>query len=1088
MSNLTGARYDTAALDAHETGVHDSMQEQLWSRAFLAAVPLPAAICDDTLRLAAVNSEFCATIDLPPEALIGLHIDALPGLETVKLEPVSDDLGSHIAHSGARLAYLSRAGQTKTPASITISPLNTPTGRRLQLVILHTAPPSVPRLNEPRSADYLRRPIQSLTVHDVDGNPLPLRLIRPGSTGISNYQEYIEQVVELVGDDKINSARVTFIASIDYSVFDDCNLVRKCLESLRRLPAVARQQLILMLGAPDDPRQTPRLIAALEALRPFARKLGLALRSCDESAIEIEGLNLGLLALPAEGLAEAFRIGTEPLRDFCDRARKGGIALLIHDGATQADIEFARRLPADYIHYTTDLLQLPRSRLFALSGVKDRGVHPPSLPHTAIIEATDSGIVYVDATQFDQPIVRVNPAFLAMTGYSENEVIGRNCRFLQGPATDPQAVAQIRSAIRRGEPTRCELLNYRKDGSTFWNQLVMSPVRDQDGGVIAFSGMLTDITAQREAQAAHDRLAEVLEGVADTIPGFVYQILQRSEADLEFTYLSRSAAAVLGLDGDTPPSPSDFFALTFPEDRPRLALSWRDASASLTTLDLEFAIRQPDGERRWLRSRARPIRRPKGEILWNGLSLDVTPERVAKEELTYLRDYDPLTHLPNSKKFHDQLEAHLLEARSAGHLASLYLIDFVRFHEINDTYGKAIGDVILRMIAARLHDAFPTENRFFRLQADQFAVLGDAAQSETDAREMAAAAAAVLSAPFELSGGAINLPARIGLCVDPPKDSPENLRPGALEFAQRADIALHAAKRTALPGVTLYSTDIDDRLRTNVIVKQSLRGAIDRQEFELHYQPIVQISTGRILGAEALVRWNHPVLGMQRPDTFIPIAEESGLIGPLGAWILRDALRAAERCRSTHVPSPRIAVNVSGVQISDPAFLSNVEEALVDTGVDPRLIELELTETFLINHCTETADALSALRKLGIRIAIDDFGAGYSSFHYLRHLPVDKLKVDRSFICHLQPTAHGDIAILKAMLAMARSLGLELVIEGVETALQRDLLLNIGCEIAQGYFFARPGSLKELLHRLDRQAAGAATVDSARTSQPEFRH
>lgn len=566
-----------------------------------------------------------------------------------------------------------------------------------------------------------------------------------------------------------------------------------------------------------------------------------------------------------------------------------------------------------------------------------------------------------------------------------------------------------------------------------------------------------------------DRLAQMLEDIGDALPGFVYQISERGDSEPRFAFLGRPAASVLGLNAEASITPRGCFGLALPNERPRIEQSWREARATLGTLDLEFQIERADGERRWLRSHARPTRRPGGEILWSGVALDVTQQKLIEEESRYLRDHDPLTRLPNARKFHDELVGCLAESRAAARRATVYMIDFVRFHEINDVYGMRAGDQILMLIAARLRAAFPRASRFYRLHADHFAVLCNDAPSEECVRQLAAAAMPVLCAPFILPPGAVSLQARIGLYVDTPQNAHESGPEAALRFMQRADIALHAAKRAARPGIALYSRDIDARARANVLLKQSLRSGIDRREFELHYQPIVQINTGRMLGAEALVRWNHPLLGMHRPDGFIPLAEESGLIVPLGAWILSEALRAAARCRSTRQPF-RIAVNVSGVQIADSGFLASVEQALAETGVEPVLLELELTETFLIEHCAKTAHALSSLRRLGVRIAIDDFGAGHSSFHYLRHLPVDTLKVDRSFIRHLRPTAKGDVSILKAMLAMACSLGVELVIEGVETPYQRQVLADIGCETAQGYLFGHPVPLPELVLQLERLA------------------
>lgn len=585
--------------------------------------------------------------------------------------------------------------------------------------------------------------------------------------------------------------------------------------------------------------------------------------------------------------------------------------------------------------------------------------------------------------------------------------------------------------------------------------------------------MPTDVTLVRGGQTVLDRFAQMLEGIGSALPGFVYQISQRGACEPQFTYLGRSAASLLGLDPERPLTPRTFIGLTLSEDRPRIVQAWREARRTLSTLDLEFAIERPDGQRRWLRSRAHPIRRPTGEILWNGVTLDVTAERLAQDELSFLRNHDPLTRLPNAKTFRDELPAYLAAARAAAQCATLYMIDFVRFHEINDTYGMATGDQILTLVARRLREAFPTGSRCYHLQSDQFAVLCTAAPSTERARQFAAAAVPVLSAPFALAGSRIDLPVRIGLHVQAPESAHQDGPEAGLAVVRRADIALHAAKRAARPGITVYTSDIDDRVRTNVIVKQSLRSAIERQEFELHYQPIVQVDTGRMVGAEALVRWNHPLLGMQTPDTFIPIAEESGLICPLGEWILREALRAAARCRSAQ-RAATIAVNVSGVQIADPGFLQTVEAALGESGVEPSLLELELTESVLIEHCAQTSHALRALHRLGVRITIDDFGAGYSSFHYLRNLPVDKLKIDRSFIRHLKPTAKVEVSILRAMAAMADSLGVELVIEGVETPYQRDVLAAIGCRFAQGYLFGRPAPLPELMRKLERPGISAA--------------
>jgi len=1058
-----------------ETLVSDAIggtPSEPWLSALLCALPIPAAIVDAAWGVVAANAALCALLKRPVDGLIGEQCLALLGMEGWDSDPEFGQLPLEFDRNLTKAARIRGSHGSVASAQITLARLAAPAERPLHLLTLRMAQDGWRAPRALRPVTYgTGTPLRSWPVTDLAGRSVPMSLALPAAHRGSGTRRLLQRVTAAVHRDLRDGIAHTYIVPVPYALLDDTGCAAEFLPACRRLGAAVRERLILMIDAPPADPAHERLAAMLESLRPFAQKLGLSLGSLAALSPRLQTLGLGLIALPADCLADGFRTDPLQLRRRCAALRAAGIALLSRECATEADTEFARRLHLDWLCHCSNPGRLPRSRLFALSGVEGRSDPVPALPHTAIIEATDSGIVYVDATHPDQPIVRVNPAMLAITGYAEHELLGRNCRFLQGPDTDRAAVARIGAALRSGDPVRCELVNYRKDGTPFWNQLAITPVRDTNGRIIAFAGALTDVTLRHKTQEAHDQFAQMLEGIAATVPGFIYQLTRHTDGRLAFTYLGRSAAGLFGFDPDAPLEPNELFAMILPADRPRVVQSWRRSAKTLSSVDLEFVIERRDGERRWLRSRARPVRRANGDIAWNGVTLDVTPEKAVRAELNYLRDHDPLTRLSNAQKFHAELADYLHDARASSRSATLFMVDFVRFHEINDTYGTATGDQILTAIAARLRAAFPPGSRVYRMQADQFAVLGAGAESQDGARQIAADAAAILSAPFPLADGSINLAARIGLCheaADPPVAAGAC---SATEFAQHADIALHACKRAARPSVSLYSSEIDDQLRTQVIVKQSLRAAIERREFELYYQPIVQLHTGRVLGAEALVRWNHPLLGMQTPDSFIPIAEESGLIGPLGEWILGDALHALRRCRAAGLPLAQISVNVSGVQIADCAFLQTVQGALADSGVDARMLELELTETVLIEQTAETSHVLCALRELGVRIAIDDFGAGYSSLQYLRQLPVDKLKLDRSFIRHLRPGAHADISILKAIVSMARGLGMDLVIEGVETTFQRDLLTSIGCEIAQGYLFGRPKPLTDLMRLLSEVPA-----------------
>jgi EAL domain-containing protein (putative c-di-GMP-specific phosphodiesterase class I) len=266
---------------------------------------------------------------------------------------------------------------------------------------------------------------------------------------------------------------------------------------------------------------------------------------------------------------------------------------------------------------------------------------------------------------------------------------------------------------------------------------------------------------------------------------------------------------------------------------------------------------------------------------------------------------------------------------------------------------------------------------------------------------------------------------------------------------------LRAAKQEGPGAYRVYSVAFDDRLRNRLALRQSLHRAIEGQQFELHYQPLVQLASGRIVGAEALVRWNHPELGTQRPDVFIPLAEASGMIVPLGAWAIKQAMRQGQLWKRPGVGAPRIAINISSIQLAKPGFIAAVEQALSETGADPRDFEFELTEGLMIEPSSETLAILTWVKSLGFGITIDDFGTGYSTFKYLRDFPVDKIKIDQTFVRQLAIDS-SDASIIRSMIALSRSLGVQIVAEGVETAMQRDFLRDEGCEVGQGYFFSLP--------------------------------
>ena len=327
-----------------------------------------------------------------------------------------------------------------------------------------------------------------------------------------------------------------------------------------------------------------------------------------------------------------------------------------------------------------------------------------------------------------------------------------------------------------------------------------------------------------------------------------------------------------------------------------------------------------------------------------------------------------------------------------------------------------------------------------------------------------------LAQPLLVGREALVIEACVGTVVLAPDDLTDLSADGAAaELMKRAAIALSAANRAGPGTHRLYDEDLDHRTRYRMMLRHSLRGAIDQDQFELHYQPLVDLQSSRIVSAEALIRWHHPELGLLRPDLFISLAEETGLIGPLGEWVMRTAMHQLNAWESKGHAPPRVALNISSVQVKLPDFVEGVKRALAETGADARRFDLELTEGILLECSPETLSALAELKSLGFELAIDDFGAGHASLQYLRNFPIDKIKIDQIFVRQLVEDS-SDAAIIHAITSLAHSLKLGLVAEGIETAEQRDILREQGCTTGQGYFFSLPLAAEDFAWMIEHES------------------
>lgn len=622
--------------------------------------------------------------------------------------------------------------------------------------------------------------------------------------------------------------------------------------------------------------------------------------------------------------------------------------------------------------------------------------------------------------------------------------------------------AEISRAVAAGRPIRREILNYRKDGQPFWNDLSLDPVRDHAGGLVGFVGHQSEAVISHVAQNAQREAEHRLHSITSHVPGYVYHRLLRPSGEIEITYVSASINRFLGLPEGATVSGPDFYSRIHPDDQLMVRAGVLASAAGMSLFREEFRLIADDGPVRWFRSEASPRRMANGDIAWDGMAIEITAEKASAHRLAFLAYHDSLTGLSNRDRFKSAVSKAVATVALEVERVAIFVIDLDAFQEVNDSLGQAAGDEVLRTVAQRLAVHAPDAGGLVaRFAGDEFAMLAPAITAEVSLLDMAEVIRRDLSRAMRIAGQEITLQVCVGATTFPPPAvfaTPD--RDTCAELLQRADLALRAAKQDG-PGVCrLYSTDLDDRMRNRMVLRQSLHRAIDEQQFQLHYQPLVDIASGTVVGAEALVRWDHPDLGMQRPDLFIPLAEASGLILPLGAWVIREAMRQAQEWRSQGIAVPRIAINVSGIQLQRPGFIDMVGESLRATAADARDFEFELTEGVLIEASAEVSGVLRTLKTMGFGVTIDDFGTGHATFKYLRDFPVDKMKIDQTFVRKLVIDSN-DATIIRAMIALANNLGIQIVAEGIEASLQRDFLLREGCTLGQGYLFSLPLSAED---------------------------
>jgi diguanylate cyclase (GGDEF)-like protein/PAS domain S-box-containing protein len=536
------------------------------------------------------------------------------------------------------------------------------------------------------------------------------------------------------------------------------------------------------------------------------------------------------------------------------------------------------------------------------------------------LESSLNGVMITSSTQLDHPIVYVNPAFERITGYSADEVIGLSGRFLVRDDLNQRALGTIREALRNLREAHAILRNYRKDGTLFWNELFISPVRDEDGSVTThFVSILNDVS-----------------------------------------------------------------------------------------------------------------------------------ERISYEQqLEFHANHDALTGLANRNLLNDRITQALAQARADNLLAGVLLLDLDRFKLINDGFGHSPANELLKSVAQRLNQSVRDTDTVARLGGDEFVVVISRLQSADDLSLVASKILRALSQPFIMEGKEIFVTASIGAALYPRDGDHGEI------LLRNADVAMYRVKEHGRNNYRFYTPEMTHMAIDRLDMEGNLRRALERDELLVYYQPLIDIQSGQIVGAEALVRWLHPRIGMIQPGEFIPLAEETGLIIPLGQIVLRQVCTDINTWEAQGLPPVKISLNLSAREFRQEDLSATIRKVFEEKSVDGHLITFELTESMVMHDVENTLDTLRELKKLGATVSLDDFGTGYSSLSYLKRFPIDTLKIDRSFVRDIHQDG-DDAAIAHAVIAMAHKLGIRVIAEGVECAAQLDLLREFGCDLMQGYFFSRP--------------------------------
>ncbi len=671
----------------------------------------------------------------------------------------------------------------------------------------------------------------------------------------------------------------------------------------------------------------------------------------------------------------------------------------------------------------------------------------------AMFDGVGFGVLLVDAET--RQILEVNTAALRMLGLPKGEVLGRICHKFVCPAEQGRCpVMDLGKTVDRSERVLC-----RCSGACMPVLKSVVPI-DLEGRTVLLES-LVDISEQKSVQEAlrisEQRYALAAQGAND---GLWDWDLKTHEVYYSTRWKSMLGYEESEIDGNV----DEWFRRVHPEDVLRLKTDLDRHLAGVTPhLEAEVRMAHKDGTYRWMLTRGEAVRDKSGApSRIAGSQTDITERKQVEEELRLGAFFDSLTGLANRALFIDRLEQCMARARrKSQHIFSVLFLDLDRFKVVNDSLGHQIGDRLLVAVAERLRGCLRSTDTVSaglkephtvaRLGGDEFTVLLDDIRSEKDAVRVAERIRDALSQPFEVEGQEVFTAVSIGIAT---YDRSSNR---AEDMLRDADTALYRAKAGGRGRCEVFNKTMHAQAVSRLMMERDLRHAVEQKQFFVHYQPIMRLSTGEVKGFEALVRWKHPDRGLISPNEFIPVAEEMGLIVPIGWFVMREACRQVKAWQDEYQWNPplTLAVNLSSLQIRQADLVERVMEVLKETGLPAASLELEITESSLLQNDGHTLQVLNDLKEAGIGLHMDDFGTGYSSLSYLSHFPIDVVKIDRSFISSLD-TDSKHAELVNAILTMAQAMGMDVVAEGIESESQLRRLRDLSCGFGQGFYLSRP--------------------------------